>query len=237
MKLQIDIWTDYVCQFCYIGKREIENAIKKAGMEQLVDVNYRAYQLVPDAPTLPGTHFFDFASHRMGMSIEKAKEMVAGTSARAESLGLVYNYDNLMHQSTLKAHRVAKLAKEEGLAKPFQERLFYGLFTENAFLGETETLVQFAKEVGLNEEKVRTVANDENAYLEDVQQDIYHASQIGVRGVPYYVFNDQYAVSGAQPEELFVELLEKLKKELNLKALLQVVGNSDGTCGPDGCLL
>lgn len=113
MKLQIDIWTDYVCQFCYIGKRELENAIKAAGMDELVDIHYRAYQLVPDAPTTPHMHFFDFASSRMGMSVDKAKKMLAGTTARAASLGLVYNYDQLMHQSTLKAHRVAKLAKEE----------------------------------------------------------------------------------------------------------------------------
>lgn len=237
MKLAIDVWTDYVCQYCYIGKRELENAIKEAQMENLVDVNYRAYQLVPDAPTKAGTHFFDFASNQMGMPIEKAKEMVAATTERAASLGLVYNYDNMQHQNTLKAHRVAKFAQEQGKAKEFQERLFYAVFTENAFLADTEQLVAIAKEIGLDEEQVRVVANDEEKFASEVQQDLYEAKQIGVRGVPYYVFNDQYAVSGAQPQELFVELLEKLKKELNLKAPLTIVGDSDGTCGPDGCLL
>ena len=237
MKLAIDVWTDYVCQYCYIGKRELENAIKEARMENLVDVNYRAYQLVPDAPTEAGTHFFDFASNQMGMPIEKAKEMVAATTERAASLGLVYNYDNMMHQSTLKAHRIAKFAKEQGKAKEFQERLFYAVFTENAFLADTEQLVAIAKEIGLDEEQVRVVANDEEKFASEVQQDLYEAKQIGVRGVPYYVFNDQYAVSGAQPQELFVDLLEKLKKELNLKAPLTIVGDSDGICGPDGCLL
>lgn len=95
----------------------------------------------------------------------------------------------------------------------------------------------FAKEIGLDEEKARAIADDETAYLEDVQQDIQHASKIGVRGVPYYVFNDQYAMSGAQTEETFVELLEKLKKELDLKTPLQVVGDTDGTCGTNDCLL
>lgn len=237
MKLAIDVWTDYVCQYCYIGKRELENAIKEARMENLVDVNYRAYQLVPDAPTEAGTHFFDFASNQMGMPIEKAKEMVAATTERAASLGLVYNYDNMQHQNTLKAHRIAKFAQEQGKSKEFQERLFYAVFTENAFLADTEQLVAIAKEIGLDEEQVRVVANDEEKFASEVQQDLYEAKQIGVRGVPYYVFNDQYAVSGAQPQELFVELLEKLKKELNLKAPLTIVGDSDGTCGPDGCLL
>lgn len=237
MKLAIDVWTDYVCQYCYIGKRELENAIKEARMENLVDVNYRAYQLVPDAPTEAGTHFFDFASNQMGMPIEKAKEMVAATTERAASLGLVYNYDNMQHQNTLKAHRIAKFAQEQGKSKEFQERLFYAVFTENAFLADTEQLVAIAKEIGLDEEQVRVVANDEEKFASEVQQDLYEAKQIGVRGVPYYVFNDQYAVSGAQPQELFVELLEKLKKELNLKAPLTIVGDSDGICGPDGCLL
>lgn len=235
--LKIDIWTDYVCQFCYIGKRELENAIKKTNMEQLVDINYHAYQLTPEAPTKSGTYFLQFISQHMGAPIEKIEEMIAGTTERAKSLGLDYHFEELMHQSTLKAHRVAKFAKEQGLEKEFNERLFYGVFTENVFLPDTETLVKLAQEVDLDGDKVRAVAEDEQAYLADVEQDFYTASQIGVQGVPYYVFNDQYAVSGAQPEELFVELLEKLKNELNLQPPLQMFGDSEGTCGPDGCII
>lgn len=237
MKLKIDIWTDFVCQFCYIGKRELELAIEKTGMKDLVDIEYHAYQLTPDAPTESGTLFYDFATKHMGISSDQIQEMVGATVERAASLGLVYRFDNMMHQNTMKAHRISKYAKEVGLEKEYQERMFYAVFTENIFIADTDNLVQLAGEVGLDTDKVREIADDENAYYDDVRGDIYNASQIGVRGVPFYVFNNQYAVSGAQPGELFVELLEKMKSELNLKTPLVMVGDADDACGPDGCAI
>lgn len=237
MKLKIDIWTDFVCQFCYIGKRELELAIEKTGMKDLVDIDYHSYQLTPDAPTESGTLFYDFAVGHMGLAHDQIQEMASATIERAASLGLVYRFDDMMHQNTLKAHRISKYAKEVGLGKEYQERMFYAVFTENIFIADTDNLVKLAAEVGLNEDKVREIADNENAYYDEVREDIYNASQIGVRGVPFYVFNNQYAVSGAQPGELFVELLEKLKLELNLKTSLVMVGDTDEACGPDGCAI
>lgn len=235
MKLKIDVWTDFVCQFCYIGKRELENAIEVAGMKDMVDINYHAYQLTPDAPKEAGNTFYEMAATKLGMDEARMKQMAEATQSRGAALGLEYNFDNLQDQNTLVAHRVSKYAEEVGKDKEYQERLFKAHFTENRFFGDGKLLVELGQEIGLDGEKIKTIVEDDQAYLDDVKQDIALARQIGVQGVPFYVFNEQYAISGAQPGETFVELLEKLKKELNLKAPLQVFGSDDAACGPDGC--
>ena len=237
MKLQIDIWSDFVCQFCYIGKRELENAIRTAKMSEMVDVRYHSYQLTPDAPSVPGTLFYDFAQEGLGMSYAQAKDLVKNTTERASGLGLEYNFDNLMHQNTLLPHRVFQYANEMGKGFEFQETMFRSHFTDNQFLSDVDFLKSVIVSLDLNPEVVDQIVSDAHRYLDGFKQDVNEATQIGVRGVPFYVFNNQYAVSGAQPESLFVELLEKLKKELNLKAPLQMVGNDDDLCGPDGCAI
>ena len=237
MKLKIDIFTDYVCQFCYIGKREIENAIENTGMQEMVDVHYHSYQLTPDAPTEATTLFKPFAYAHFGRPKDQIDAMLDGNVERAKGLGLKYDFDGMFYTNTLMAHRVSKYALAMGKDKAFNERLFYAHFTENKFISDAETLGDLGAEVGLDRDEIIRVAEDNNAYLKDVQDDINYANQIGVRGVPFYVFNDQYAISGAQPNEVFVNLLEQLKTELNLKAPLKVVGDADDVCGPDGCLI
>lgn len=236
MKLQIDIWSDYVCQFCYIGKRTLENAIKKTGLEHAVEINYRSYQLVPNAPTEEKVLFSDFAFSHLGLDEKGLGNMIENSTKRASSLGLDYHFENLLHQSTWMTHRLSKYAKEQGKEKEFSERMFHAHFTENLHFNK-ETLTNLAAEIGLNQAKTNEVLNNGEAYRSEVESDLYEARQIGVRGVPFYVFNNQYSVSGAQSEELFVELLEKLAKDLDLKKSLQSVANSGETCGPDGCMI
>src|SRR5690625_4802769 len=136
--INIEIWSDFVCPFCYIGKRELDNAIEKTGLKEHVNVKYNAFELSPNGPTEPTLSVLDELSKKYGRSKEEVQQMTGQTVERAKTLGLEYNYDNLMSQDTLKAHRVAKLAEEEGKDKEFQERAFYGVFTENVFLPDTD---------------------------------------------------------------------------------------------------
>ncbi|WP_052380332.1 DsbA family oxidoreductase [Paenibacillus camerounensis] len=233
--ITIDIWTDFVCEYCYIGRRELEKALVSTGIKDQVKINYRAFQLMPDAPTTPTQTMLEAFSQHLGQPIAKVLEMISGPIERGKSLGIDFNFDNLLSQSTLKAHRVAKYAQEMGKADLLQDRLFYSIFTENKFLPDTEQLVEIAKQVGLDEEAVRKIANDETAYLSEVQKDKLEASRIGVTGVPFYVFNNKYAMSGAQPQEVYVEVFEKLKEELGIKPTLETFGETSATCGPQGC--
>ena len=234
--IKIEAWTDYVCQFCYIAKRELENALNETGLKEQVEITYKAYELIPNGATEPTTKMLEGLSKHTGMPESQVRQMVQGTIERAKGLGLDYRYDNMMWQSTLNAHRVAKYAQEVSKGVEYQERIFYAVFTENKFLPDNEQLIGLAKEVGLDEEKVRSILEDENAYLADVQKDIKEARSMQITGVPYFVINNKYAVSGAQPKEVFKEALEKIAEEEGIKPTLKTFGSSDGgVCGPDGC--
>jgi predicted DsbA family dithiol-disulfide isomerase len=233
--IKIDAWTDYVCQFCYIAKRELENALEASGLKDQVEINFKAYELVPIGETKPTTTMLEGLSKRTGMPVANLHQQIQGTIDRAASLGLDYRYDNMMWQSTLDAHRVAKYAQEAGKGTEYQERIFYAIFTENKFLPDNEQLIALAKEVGLDEDAVRTIVKDDKAYLADVEKDIAEARKLRVTGVPFFVFNNKYTISGAQPQEVLQNALEKIAEEEGITPKLEILGSSDGVCGPDGC--
>ena len=183
--IKVEIWSDFVCPFCYIGKRELDNAIKEKGVEEQVELTFKSFELSPNGPTEPTTAVLENLSKKSGRSLEEMKDITQPMIERAAGLGLDYNYDNLKAQDTLKAHRLSKYAEAEGKMQEFQERLFHGVFTENVFLPDTEQLVKLAVDVGLNEEKAREIAEDETKYLGKVQDDRKTAGALGVNSVPF----------------------------------------------------
>lgn len=233
--IKIEAWTDYVCQFCYIAKRELENALEATGLKDQVEITYKAYELVPNGATSPTTTMLEGLSKRTGQPVAKVREMVEGTIQRAKSLGLDYRYDNMMWQSTLNAHRVGKYAQEMGKGAEYQERIFYAVFTENKFLPDNEQLIALAKDVGLDEEDVRKILENDGAYLTEVENDKNEARRLNVTGVPFFVINNKYTISGAQSQDTFKNALEQIAEEEGVKPKLQNLGSSDGVCGPEGC--
>ncbi|GAB2541469.1 hypothetical protein GCM10026983_09950 [Gracilibacillus alcaliphilus] len=141
----------------------------------------------------------------------------------------------MMWQNTLNAHRVAKYAQEIGKAQEYQERIFYAVFTEIIFLPDNEQLITLAKEVGLDEDAVREIVEDENAYLAEVENDKMEASKLQMTGVPYFVINRKYAISGGQPQEVFENALKQIAEEEGSKPTLKSFGSDGDVCGPDGC--
>lgn len=235
--IKIEAWTDYVCQFCYIAKRELEHALEATGLGDQVEITYKAYELVPDGATSPTTTMLEGLSKRIGQPVSKVREMVESTIQRAKSLGLDYRYDNMMWQSTLNAHRVGKYAQEMGKGMEYQERVFFAVFTENKFLPDNEQLLALAKDVGLDEKAVREIPENDNAYLAEVENDKNEATRLRVTGVPFFVINNKYTISGAQSQDTFKNALEQIAKEEGLKPKLKQLGSSDEVCGPDGCLI
>ncbi|MBE9582974.1 DsbA family oxidoreductase [Mucilaginibacter sp. JRF] len=225
--MRVDIWSDIVYPFCYIGKRRFENAL--TGFDDNVEIVWHSYQLDPEAKYEEGQTVDQYLSKRKGFPLEKAKEMNAYVTAQAAELGLDYDFDTAKIANTLDAHRLLHLAAKHGVQNEVKEALLAAYFTQGQNISDTDTLVKIGESNGLNADDIRQALTADN-YKQEVEEDINHARQIGVQGVPFFVFNNKYAVSGAQPTELFKQVLDKVKSEEKPQVL-----NADGDfCGPDG---
>lgn len=233
--MKIEIWSDYVCPFCYIGKKQLEQAIEETGFAGQVELVYKSYQLDPTTPVDTNVSTFEALAKKYGMSLEKAKEMTQGVAARAKEVGLNYNFDKLMEENTLKAHRLVKWAEQQGDATALVEALLHGYFIEAKRIGHDNVLVDIAEQVGLNRDEVEKVlASDE--YKGEVESDIQEALELGVRGVPFFVVNRKYGISGAQPQEVFEDTLRKVAQEEGLQPALKMAGTDEtGVCTDESC--
>ncbi|MBD3108475.1 DsbA family oxidoreductase [Bacillus sp. AGMB 02131] len=237
----VEIWSDFACPFCYIGKRRFEDALNKFSHKDQVKVIFRSYQLDPHAPINQTQNIHSALAEKYGMSYEKAKAMGAQVVIQAKEVGLDYHFDTMILTNTLAAHRLSHYAKKLGKMEEMMERLLYAYFTESKHLGDYETLIRLAEEIGLDQDEVKKVLH-EDLYAEDVRYDINTAAQIGVRGVPFFVFNEKYAVSGAQSADVFLEVLEKVWSEQ--KTVPEIIAKEDETannktefCTGDSCQL
>jgi predicted DsbA family dithiol-disulfide isomerase len=203
--MKIEIWSDIVCPFCYIGKRHLEQAIAKTG--KTVDIEWKSFQL--DSTVTPedaGASVVDHLAEKKGMSIEQVNGMMSHVESMAKEVGLDMKLRTSYVMNTFHAHRVLHFAKSIGKGSELKEALLKAHFTDNLNLNEEENLVRVAVSVGLNEEDVLRVLQS-NEFEEAVNEDAYTAQQFGARGVPYFVFNRESAVSGAQPIEVFEKIL------------------------------
>ncbi len=235
--MKIEVWSDYVCPFCYIGKRELENAIEKTGFQDQVDIELKSYQLSPDSPATSEESIYEVLAKKYGTTIEQVKAQTAGIIDRAATLGLNYQYENMKPANTFKAHRLAKYAESVGKGAEMSERLLQAYFIENQEIGLTDILVGLGVEIGLEQQAVEDVLND-GSFADEVLSDIQEASQIGIRGVPFFVFNGKYAISGAQPGEVFENAVRQVAQEDGLRPSLKMMGQEGiGTCTDGKCEL
>jgi len=169
------------------------------------------------------------------MSLEKAKEMTVGVTERAKEVGLNYDFSNLMEENTLKAHRLVKWAEQQGDVTALVESLLHSHFIEGKRIGQDDVLLEIAEKVGLEREEVAKVLADD-VYKNEVEADIQEGLQLGVRGVPFFVLNRKYGISGAQPQEVFEDTLRKVAEEEGLQPSLKMAGTGDaGICTDDNC--
>ena len=230
--MKIEVWSDYVCPFCYIGKKQLEKAIKNSGYEGQIDVEFKSFLLDPTTPIDTEESIYTSLARKYNMSEQEAKNMTTNVASRAKEVGLDYNFDDMKTANTTAAHRLAKLAAEQGKAEIYNERLMKAYFLEGEAIGRHDVLKRLAKEAELDMETVQRVL-ESNEYEEAIEQDIYEAQQIGVRGVPFFVFNNKYGVSGAQPQGLFEQTIEQAASAAGLKKRIEVIGQ-DGTICSDG---
>lgn len=207
-ELVVEVWSDVVCPFCYIGKRELEAALARFPQLDKVRVVWRSFELDPYAPTRSPEDMYGMLASKYGITREEASSRVQGVVDRARSVGLDYRMDLAVMGSSFDAHRVLQLAKSKGKGDAMKERLFKAYFCEGAHLADHPTLVRLAGEVGIEAVEVTDLLAGD-AFTEAVRADEEEARRIGVRGVPFFVFDRRFSVSGAQQSATFLGALQQ----------------------------
>jgi predicted DsbA family dithiol-disulfide isomerase len=204
--ISVHVWADVACPWCFIGKRRFEKGVEQYGGD--VAVEYHSFELAPDTPLDFEGSEADFLARHKGIHADQAQQMLDHVTELAAGEGLAYDFGSLRHTRTLKAHQILHLAKAEGFQLAAVERLYRAYFEEGRHLGRDDELVELAAEVGLDPDKARAVL-DQDSYADAVQADFDQARRYGIRGVPFYVIDEKYGVSGAQAPESFAAALRQ----------------------------
>lgn len=231
--MKIELWSDFGCPFCYIGKTRFEQALNEFPHKDQVEVVYKAYQLTPNAPKVMTDSPAKAFAKGHHMSEEKAKERFKMFVDTAKSVGLEYNYDIIQMTNTFDAHRLAKWANEFEKEPDITAVFMKAYFTDGLNIADHDTLVQLAETVGLDGNEAKKILNGDR-FKDVVEDQINEGRQVGVRGVPFFVLNRKYGVSGAQPKEYFKQVLDKLWEESKPLETLESESDS-GVCTDDHC--
>ena len=239
--MRIEIWSDVVCQWCFVGKRRLETALAGFDHADEVEVVYRSFELDPTAPRHGSEPTTGVLARKYGRSEDEMRQMQQQLTDVAAAEGLSFRLFDTLHTNTVDAHRLLHLALETGgpaLQRDLKEALLSAYFEQARNVGDHDVLLEVAITAGLDEQRVRTVLAGEE-YADVVAADVRQARASGATGVPFFVFDQAFAVSGAQPAEVFSQALDQAWAASH--PVLQTVGDASGddvgACGPDGCAI
>jgi predicted DsbA family dithiol-disulfide isomerase len=211
-KMKIEIWSDVMCPFCYIGKRRFEKSLENLPNKDLIDVEWKSFQLNPEMVTDTSISIDEYLAQHKGMPLSQAQALNKQVTQMAAEEGLVYNFDKSVVANSFKAHVLTHFAKQFGKQDEVEELLFQSYFRDGKNIDDIEVLKDLATIVGLNATDYENAVK-EGVLDDEVKMDIHEARQIGVQGVPFFVYDRKYAISGAQPVELFEQTLQKALDE------------------------
>lgn len=221
-----------MCPFCYIGKRKFEQALSQFPHKEQINIVWKSFQLNPAMKTEPGKNINQYLAEVRGWSLAEAKRMNDHVTGMAREVGLTYDFDKAVVANSWDAHRLIQLAKQQGLGDAAEERLFRAYFTEGRDTSDHATLFELGTEIGLDAATVQQMLAS-NQFAEAVRQDVYEARQVGAQGVPFFVLNRRYAVSGAQQPETFLGALNAAWAEWEKANPTLVEVQTDGpVCSP-----
>lgn len=230
--MEINIWSDIRCPFCYIGKRKFEAALKQFSNSESIKVTWKSFQLDPNIETQPNINAIEHLAKAKHMPIEQAEDMVQHVINMANEEGLNFNFGHAVVANSFNAHRLLHFAKSLNKGDELKEALLKAHLVDGKNIDDNKTLISIATENGLDGNAVETMLHsDEFAY--DVKQDEMEAQNIGVRGVPFFVFDNKYAISGAQPTAAFLETLNKAWSEYETEKPELIISKGD-SCDVDG---
>ncbi len=222
--MRVDIWSDVVCPFCYIGKKRLEAAAKQAGME--LEVHWHSFELDPEAPIRQEVSNSERLAQKYNRTIAEVEEMQRNIATMAKAEGIEFNWENANSGNTFNAHRVIHLAQSKGLGSEAKEAFFYSYMTQGMPIGERETIEDVASRIGLNPVEVDDLLDsDEYADFVKFDEEVAH-DQLKVTGVPFFIFDQRVALAGAQPTDVFVQVLKQAAEDVS-QAETQDAENSE----------
>lgn len=206
--MKVEIWSDVMCPFCYIGKRRLEQALENFEYADEVDIQWKSFQLNPAMETNPDININDYLAEAKGWSPEQARQMNERVTRMAAETGLEYHMEQAVVANSFDAHRLIQFAKTQDKANKAEEALFRAYFTEGKNIADHETLRVIAGHIGLDSDEVYEIL-ESGQYADRVKHDVHIAKTLDIRGVPFFLFNRKYAISGARETEVFLKALKQ----------------------------
>jgi predicted DsbA family dithiol-disulfide isomerase len=236
--LNVEIWSDVVCPWCYIGKRRFESALARFPHRDEIEITWRSFELDPSAPALRTEDYAERLAAKYGMTRQQAVAKHEQLTEMATREGLDFHFDRARSGNTFNAHRLLHLARERGVQDELEERLMRAYFSEGEPIGDVATLARLAEEVGISAADAQAVLSSDT-FADDVRADEREAQELGINGVPFFVLDRRYGISGAQPAEVFEQALEQAWAEAHPKRVLTQVGatSGDAACTDDSCAI
>ena len=207
--MQIEIWSDVICPWCYIGKRRFEAALALSGKRENINVIWRSFELDPNAPRQQPGNVKELIAHKYNISLREADEMIARVTAHASAAGLEYHLDKARRGNTFDAHRLLHFAADRQVGEPAVETIMHAYFSESLAVGDRAELAKLAPGFGIPESEALAMLESDK-YADAVRADESRAAGFGISGVPFFVFDEKSGISGAQPVEVFVEALQQM---------------------------
>ncbi|MET9435374.1 DsbA family oxidoreductase [Streptomyces sp. NPDC006551] len=233
--MRVEIWSDIACPWCYIGKARFEKGLAAFAHRDEIEVVHRSFELDPNRPKGDTAPVIDMLARKYGRTLDEARAMEAHVASNAHSEGLGYRTEGRDHGNTFDIHRLLHLAKARGRQNELLDLAYRANFAEERSVFDNETLVGLAVEAGLDEAEVRSVLADDSAYADEVRADEREAAELGANGVPFFVLDRRYGISGGQPAEVFTQALEQAWQGRALQpvggaAAAGAACDADGTC-------
>lgn len=224
----IEIYSDFACPFCYIGKTNLEHALKEFAHKDTVKIVYKSFQLNPNAPKQTDKSAYELFAQSHGVKLDDAKARFNQIENHAKASGLEFNYEIMKMTNTIDAHRLYKYAEGLSKDKELMTLLLEGYFNKGLDLSNKADLLSITNSIGLNSNEVTKIL-ESNDYLDDVKQDFQEAKDLGIGSVPFFVIDRKYGISGGQPKEYFLGALQQIHEES------QIEETENLSCGIDGC--
>ena len=231
--MKIEIWSDVMCPFCYIGKNNFEQALSKLPFKDEVEVEWKSFQLDPTLDPKKTQDTIQYFREKKGVPEAQAAQMLSQVTQMGKEAGIDFDFRKALITNTFSAHKLLHLAKKHNKSNEMEEALFIAHFIDGKNVGDTEVLVALAESLGIDKEEAKQAVTTDNLDYE-VNQDIQEARNNGVSGVPFFVLNGKYAVSGAQPVEAFENALQQTYKE-TVSPFKDLSDGSGASCDANGC--
>lgn len=231
--MKVDIWSDIRCPFCYVGKKKFEKALEKFPNSDEIEINWHSFQLDANLVSQPEKNPYEYFTEMKGVSLEQAKAMHEHVKNAGKEAGIEFNFDDSKVANSYRGHLLIQLAKSNNLGNEMEEVMFKAQFIEGKNIDDEATLLEIGQSVGLSEKEIQDALQSDD-FAHAISQDGLIVRQLGISGVPFFVFNDKYGVSGAQQPELFLEVLEKSFAEYSAGDQGLKIINSGEQCDIDG---